>query len=124
MTTPNRPSPETFFENVNAYQRTAALKAGVELELFTAIAEGADTVKAIATQCKASERGIRVLADYLTIIHLLTKSGDRYAADPRLRRLSGQVVASLYGRDARIHRVALHHGRTWAGSRRPCGAAP
>jgi SAM-dependent methyltransferase len=78
MSTATQPSPETFFETMSAYQQTAALKAAVELELFTAIGEGAETVTAIAKRCAASERGIRILCDYLTIIHLLTKSGDRY----------------------------------------------
>ncbi len=37
-----------------------------------------DTVPAIAAQCKASERGIRILCDYLTIIGFLTKTDGRY----------------------------------------------
>lgn len=82
MTNPTQPSAETFFNTVNAYQRTAALKSGVELDLFTAIGDGTETVAAIAKRCKASERGIRVLCDYLTIIGLLTKSGDRYRLTP------------------------------------------
>jgi len=31
------PSPQLFFETINAFQRTAALKAGINLGLFTAI---------------------------------------------------------------------------------------
>ena len=54
MTTPTGPSPALFFDTVFAYQRTAALKAAIELELFTAIDEGAHTVPAIAKRCKAS----------------------------------------------------------------------
>ncbi len=79
---PTMPSPEVFFETMNAYQRTAALKTGIELDLFSAIGEGADTVSTIAARCKASERGVRVLCDYLTISHLLNKSGDRYQLTP------------------------------------------
>lgn len=73
-----QPSPELFFETVNAYQRTAALKAAIELELFTAIDEGAHTVADISRRCDASERGIRILCDYLTIVGFLTKSDDTY----------------------------------------------
>ena len=77
-----QPTPDLFFETVNAYQRTAALRAAIELNLFTAIADGASTVSAIASHCQASERGTRILCDYLTIVGFLTKSGDAYKATP------------------------------------------
>ncbi len=35
-TTARMPSPDLFFETMNAYQRTAALKAAIDLDLFTA----------------------------------------------------------------------------------------
>ena len=76
------PSPERIFTAANAYQQTAALRAAVELDLFTAIGDGAATVPAIAAQCQASERGTRILCDYLTIIGFLAKSGDRYQLAP------------------------------------------
>jgi 2-polyprenyl-3-methyl-5-hydroxy-6-metoxy-1,4-benzoquinol methylase len=63
---------------VQAYQRTAALRAAIELDLFTTIGDGAETVPAIAAQCKASERGTRILCDYLTILGFLTKTDGRY----------------------------------------------
>jgi len=78
-TTTAAPSPEHFFNTLQAYQRTAALRAAVDLDLFTAIGGGAATVPAIAAACSASERGTRILCDYLTIIGFLTKTGDRYA---------------------------------------------
>ena len=37
---PQQPSPQLFFQTVNSYQHTEALKAAVELEVFTAIGEG------------------------------------------------------------------------------------
>jgi predicted nicotinamide N-methyase len=73
-----QPSPEHFFESVSAYQRTAALKAAVELELFTAVAEGNRDVQSIAARCNASERGVRILSDYLVINGFLTKDGGAY----------------------------------------------
>jgi ubiquinone/menaquinone biosynthesis C-methylase UbiE len=76
------PSPALVFETFQGHQRTAALKAGIDLELFTAIAEGAETVAAIASGCRASERGVRVLCDFLTILGFLTKTGDRYQLTP------------------------------------------
>jgi len=67
--TPPAPSPTLFFETVNAYQRTAAIKAAIELGLFTAIAEGNDRTAAIARKTGAAERGVRILADYHHRLH-------------------------------------------------------
>ncbi len=76
------PSPELFFETLWAPQRTAALKAAIELDVFSAIAAGAHTVREIADRCKASERGTRILCDTLTISGFLTKTGEAYEATP------------------------------------------
>ena len=80
MSTPasQQPSPQLFFQTMNAHQRTEALKAGIELEVFTAIGEGNATAAEIAKRCQASEKGIRVLCDYLTIMEMLTKQGSNY----------------------------------------------
>lgn len=74
-----QPSPELLFETINGFQRTAAIKGAIELDIFTAIAEGANTAAAAAKRCKASERGVRILCDYLTILGFLTKSKEGYA---------------------------------------------
>ena len=76
----SQPSPELFFATVNAYHRTEALRAAIELELFTAIAEGNQTAETIARRCDASERGIRMLCDFLVVIGFLTKESNRYSA--------------------------------------------
>jgi len=73
------PNPERIFETFNAYQKTAALKAAIELDVFTAVGEGATTIPALAKRCRATERGIRILCDYLVINEFLTKSGQEYA---------------------------------------------
>jgi 2-polyprenyl-3-methyl-5-hydroxy-6-metoxy-1,4-benzoquinol methylase len=74
-----QPSPQLIFQTINSHQRTEALKAGIELEVFTAIGEGNTTPAEIAKRCQTSEKGTRILCDFLTIIGLLTKDGDRYA---------------------------------------------
>jgi hypothetical protein len=81
MSTPasQQPSPQLFFQTINAHQRTEALKAAIELEVFTAIGEGNTTVAEIAKRCQASEKGVRVLCDFLTIMEMLAKRGDQYA---------------------------------------------
>jgi len=72
------PSPALFFETMNAHVRTEALRAALEMDLFTAIGEGADTVEAMAERCSASTKGMRVLCDFLTIIGFLTKQDGIY----------------------------------------------
>jgi ubiquinone/menaquinone biosynthesis C-methylase UbiE len=73
-----QPSPQLFFQTINAHQRTEALKAAIELEVFTAIGEGNTTAAAIAKRCQASERGMRILCDFLTIHGMLTKQDGQY----------------------------------------------
>jgi ubiquinone/menaquinone biosynthesis C-methylase UbiE len=76
------PSPDLFFETVNAYQRTAALKAAIALDLFTAIGAGATTAAALAERLSVAPRGARILCDYLVVIGFLTKQGDQYGLTP------------------------------------------
>ena len=76
------PSPALFFETAFIHQRTAALKAAVDLDVFSAIHEGARDAKRLAERRNASERGMRILCDYLTIMGFLTKSGSEYSLTP------------------------------------------
>ena len=76
------PSPELIFETFNAYQRSAALRAAIELDVFRAIGEGPGDIASLARQCGASARGIRILCDYLTIIGLLAKEDASYRHTP------------------------------------------
>lgn len=78
----SQPSPALFFETAGAFQRSYALKAAVELDLFTAIAKGSHTVEQIATACSASQRGTRILCDFLTIQGFMTKQDDGYNLTP------------------------------------------
>ncbi len=83
MTDPaSPPSPQLFFETINGYQKTAALKAAVELGLFTAIGNSRSTVAEIAARCQCPERGIRILCDNLTILGFLEKEGAHYFLTP------------------------------------------
>ncbi len=79
---PHGPSPALFFDTINAFQRTEALKAAIELDLFTHVAAGRRTAEQIAAACDASPRGVRILADYLVIAGFLRKSEDRYELTP------------------------------------------
>ncbi|HEY7306931.1 MAG TPA: class I SAM-dependent methyltransferase [Bryobacteraceae bacterium] len=71
-------NPGIIFDNINAYQRSAALKAAIELDVFTEIAQGRSTADAIAKVLGAPTRGIRILCDYLVISGFLSKQGTQY----------------------------------------------
>ncbi|MFO1045631.1 MAG: class I SAM-dependent methyltransferase [Planctomycetaceae bacterium] len=76
------PSPGLFFDTINAYQRTQALKTAIEINLFSSIAGGSTTAAELAATCGVAERGVRILADYLVIAGFLTKSAERYGLTP------------------------------------------
>ena len=79
---PTVPSPALFFQTVNAHQKTEALRTAIELELFTAIAEGNRTPSSLSKRCGASERGMRMLADSLTVSGFLHKENSEYRLTP------------------------------------------
>ncbi|HXM32888.1 MAG TPA: methyltransferase [Chthoniobacterales bacterium] len=79
MSTSPTPSPLLFFETLTAYQKTAALKAALDLKLFSALGHARLTAAEIAAKCGAAERGVRILSDFLTILGFLEKNDGRYA---------------------------------------------
>src|SRR5262245_34723663 len=79
---PQGPSPALFFDTVSGFHRTEALRSAIELDLFTHVAAGRHTAAEIATACGAAVRGVRILADYMSILGFLSKQGDRYELSP------------------------------------------
>jgi ubiquinone/menaquinone biosynthesis C-methylase UbiE len=85
MATPSqtgKPSPERIFATLTAFQQTEALKAAIQLDIFTKIGEGATDAPAVAKAVGASERGTRILCDYMTIQGFLAKEGTHYKLTP------------------------------------------
>ena len=78
-------SPVAFVEAALGYQKTAAIKAAIDLDLFTIIGSGASTLDELVATTKASTRGLRILCDYLTVHGFLEKSNGRYASTPSSR---------------------------------------
>jgi SAM-dependent methyltransferase len=76
------PTPVLVFENIQAFQRTFALKAAIELDIFRAIGQGIGDVASIARHVNASERGTRILCDFLVVAGLLQKVDGRYQHTP------------------------------------------
>jgi cyclopropane fatty-acyl-phospholipid synthase-like methyltransferase len=72
-------TPELFWDTMVAYQRSAALKAAVDLEIFTHIGGGKGTPADIAKATGAAERGVRILCDSLTVMGFLNKTSPNYS---------------------------------------------
>jgi SAM-dependent methyltransferase len=75
-------NPGLVFDMMNAHQRTAALNAAIDLDVFRAVGDGPGDAASIARHCSASERGIRILCDYLTINGILSKQDGCYTHTP------------------------------------------
>jgi 2-polyprenyl-3-methyl-5-hydroxy-6-metoxy-1,4-benzoquinol methylase len=75
-------SPDLFMDAVLAFQQTAAIKAALELDLFTEIAKGNANAESLAQTTGAAVRGIRILCDYLAVRGHLEKQGDRFQLTP------------------------------------------
>jgi len=69
-----------------AYWESAALMAAVELEIFTAIAHGHDTVAGVARAAGISARNAERLLTALTAMTLLERDGERFANAPDVQR--------------------------------------
>src|SRR5271154_2895602 len=81
-TTAAPPNPGMVFEMLQAHQQTAALKAAIDLGVFRAVGQGPGDVASIARHCSASERGIRILCDFLAINGVLEKVDGHYRHSP------------------------------------------
>ncbi len=102
MPTPAMPSAEIVFDTLFAYQRSAALNSAIDLDVFTAIEDGHTTPAAIASRAGASERGIRILCDFLTTIGLLTKPDGAYRLPPESAAFLSTRSPAYLGTTARF----------------------
>jgi predicted O-methyltransferase YrrM len=102
MPTQTMPSAEIVFDTLFAYQRSAALKSAIDLDVFTVIDSGARTPAEIAGQCGVPERSLRILCDYLSTIGLLTKTDRRYELVPESAAFLSKRSPAYLGTTARF----------------------
>jgi 2-polyprenyl-3-methyl-5-hydroxy-6-metoxy-1,4-benzoquinol methylase len=81
--TVHRPHPpafsfDLFYTTVNAYYRSAAVKAAIDLGVFDVVGEDGKSLDEIATACGATHRGIRILCHFLVSIGFLMKRGELF----------------------------------------------
>jgi SAM-dependent methyltransferase len=77
--------------------RAAVLKAAIELEVFTRIAEGHRTVPALARLGGMTERGTRILLDALCFIGMLIKQRTEYGLSPAAEAFLVKGKPSYFG---------------------------
>jgi len=99
---PSRPGPVSInpgriHQALTSYQLAMALKGAIELEVFTHIAAGATTADTIAPLCHGTEKGVRVLCDYLTVHGFLTKVKGSYGLAPDTAALLDKNSPSYMG---------------------------
>ena len=76
------PSPDLFLDAALGYQKTAAIKAAIALDLFTAIAQEGGVLDRVSARVGATSRGVRILCDYLTVHGFLQKHDGNYGLSP------------------------------------------
>lgn len=75
----------------------AALRAALELDVFTAVGEGATTAEAISAARDCPPRGMTMLLDALTFLRLLDKEDGVYALTPTSAAYLDRGSSGYYG---------------------------
>src|SRR5262249_47044357 len=75
-------TPMKFVSDLWSARAALTVMAAVELDVFTAIAEGNKTAAAVAKAIKASKRGVERLLDALAGLGYVTKRGQQIALTP------------------------------------------
>jgi ubiquinone/menaquinone biosynthesis C-methylase UbiE len=96
------PTPARLMQAVSAHQQTAAIKAAIELGLFTAVGAGDDTAEALSEHCQTSRKGMRILCDFLTIHGFLAKQDNRYELTPESAMFLDRKSPAYFGHVAQF----------------------
>ncbi len=80
--------PDPIFEALTGYRVAAAMRSALELDYFSAVAEGRATAAAVAASRGGTERSARILLDAVAaaVPSALRKKGARYALTPLARK--------------------------------------
>lgn len=107
MTESNVWDAESLLEIGRRFQQSRVFLSGVELDLFTLLADASMSASEVAGARKCDTRGMTVLLDALCAMELLQKEGDKYTTRPDVvRRLSSKG-------DESILPMALHSAGVW-----------
>lgn len=90
-------NPEKIFETCFAFAPSRILLTGVELEVFTLIANGHNTSKEIAKRANADQRAMEILLNSLVSLNFLTKPNGTYGLTPMSEKFLVKGVPTYYG---------------------------
>ncbi len=76
-------NPMDILETVRGFMKSRVILTGAELDLFTQIHRGVDTVDELAERNRLNTRAITRLLDALVVYGLLTKNDGRYRLSPQ-----------------------------------------
>jgi ubiquinone/menaquinone biosynthesis C-methylase UbiE len=105
-------TPTKILQQADAFARSMALRAAIELEVCDALDEGLNTVQKLAQNTKTSVRGMEILLDALVAMELLTKRGETYHLTPEAATYLVQSKPTYLGElvEQRVRDVvALEH---------------
>jgi ubiquinone/menaquinone biosynthesis C-methylase UbiE len=106
-------NPDPIFRVLLGYRAAAVVRAAIELDCFTAIAEGASTASTMAKSRGGTERSVRILLDAVAVAapKLLKKKGKGYALTPVSRRFLVRSSPAYIGQLMPLY----GHRRMWDG---------
>lgn len=95
-------SPQQVVGLLQGFMGSAALRAALDLEVFTHIAHGTDTAAKLAETKKVPERAMRILCDALVAFGALGKSDGRYTLPPASQAMLVKGSPTYFGAMAGI----------------------
>jgi SAM-dependent methyltransferase len=90
-------NPTWLLDEFRAFERSLALRTAIEMDLFTRIGDGVNTIRKLSATSGASERGLSALCDYLTAQGHLIKKGPRYNLTLNSRIYLSQASPAYFG---------------------------
>jgi (2Fe-2S) ferredoxin/predicted O-methyltransferase YrrM len=102
--------PDSLDQIIRSYWPSRCLLTALELDVFTAVADGA-TAEQIGAKLSASRRGIEMLLNALVSLKLLTKSGDQYFNTTETARYFSETSRDNH-RNGLLHIANIWH--TWS----------
>jgi len=104
VSTSSQITPQRILLTLQAYRDSAALNTAIQLDLFTRIAHGADTVGRIAAELGIPVRGVRLLCEYLTVAGLLEKEDEQLKLTEDVARFLDKKSPAYLGDTAQVLR--------------------
>jgi len=106
----NNWNPGSLLQVSGSYWQAFTLHAGVKLEIFTILSQGAMSAEKLARQIQADLRGTTMLLNALAAMGLLEKRGDNYIATQPAVAFLSETSPDYVG-----HMILHHHhlSETW-----------